>query len=113
MWNGRRTFLLGLPGAPECEAVVELRSRQLQNLELSSNFAPGPRQGAPECEAVVELRSRELQNVKLSSNFAPPEPLQGLSRASPEPQEPPLVLKRDVTEPDSNPQADRQQKTIP
>ena len=33
----RRTFLLG---APECDTVVELSSRELQNAKLSSNFPP-------------------------------------------------------------------------
>merc|ERR1711884_991636 len=68
-------------GAPECGAVVELSSRELQNAKLSSNSPPGSSRmrscrrtllpGAPECETVIELSSRELQNAKLSSNSPP------------------------------------------
>ena len=37
MWNCRRALL---PRAPECETVVELFSRDVQNVKLSSNFSP-------------------------------------------------------------------------
>merc|ERR1712218_655054 len=82
MRNCRRTLL---PGAPECETVVELSSRELQNAKLSSNSPPGSSRlrncrrtllpGAPECETVVELSpgSSRMRNCRRTFLQGPPE----------------------------------------